>query len=224
MLCSQHIFRDIGIPSHSLFASITDDDRPLPPAASSAAEDDELLADEPWITSPVHADYGFNIKLGIGAFINFNTTFVDTCPISIGARTLVGPNCSFYSGTHPLDPALRMGTAGPELGKPINIGEDCWFGGNVIVLPGITIGRGCSIGAGSVVTKVSYQTSCTVICILIVLFRISLLFMSLRATLLEFCARLRQLWTQPKALHQFLRTRLSRKAQRYCWPKGRLPQ
>lgn len=46
-----------------------------------------------------------------------------------------------------------MGTTGPELGKSIVIEEDCWLGGNVIVLPGVTIGRGCTIGAGSVVTK-----------------------------------------------------------------------
>lgn len=147
--------RDFGISSHYLFASITGDNRPLPTPAPTVAEDDELFADDPWVIGPLHADYGFNIKLGIGAFVNFNSTFVDTCPISIGARTLVGPNCSFYSGTHPLDPAVRMGTTGPELGKSIDVGEDCWFGGNVIVLPGITIGRGCSIGAGSVVTKAS---------------------------------------------------------------------
>ena len=67
----------------------------------------------------------------------------------------MGPNCSFYSGTHPLDPAVRNGTDGPELGKPIKIGDDCWLGGNVIVLPGVTIGKGCTIGAGSVVTKVT---------------------------------------------------------------------
>jgi acetyltransferase-like isoleucine patch superfamily enzyme len=42
---------------------------------------------------------------------------------------------------------------GPELGAPITVGEDCWFGGSVIVLPGVTIGRGVTIGAGSVVTK-----------------------------------------------------------------------
>jgi acetyltransferase-like isoleucine patch superfamily enzyme len=54
---------------------------------------------------------------------------------------------------------LRNGTEGPELGKEIYVGEDCWFGGNVIVLPGVRIGKGCSIGAGSVVTKVTSPAS-----------------------------------------------------------------
>jgi acetyltransferase-like isoleucine patch superfamily enzyme len=94
-----------------------------------------------------------SLRLGKGVYINFNATFLDTCLITVGARTLIGPNCSFYSGTHPLDPFLRNGIKGPELGKPIDIGEDCWFGGNVIVLPGVTIGRGVTVGAGSVVTK-----------------------------------------------------------------------
>jgi acetyltransferase-like isoleucine patch superfamily enzyme len=94
-----------------------------------------------------------SLRLGKGVYINFNCTFLDTCLITIGARTLIGPNCSFYAATHPVDPFLCNGIKGPELGKPITIGEDCWFGGNVIVLPGVTIGRGVSVGAGSVVTK-----------------------------------------------------------------------
>lgn len=94
-----------------------------------------------------------NHRLGTNVFINQNSTWIDTCLISIGARTLVGPNCSFYSGTHPLDPTVRNGTRGPETGQPITIGEDCWLGGNVIVLPGVTIGKGATVGAGSVVTK-----------------------------------------------------------------------
>lgn len=76
-------------------------------------------------------DYGYNVQVAPGAFINFNATFVDTCTIKIGARTLIGPNCSFYSGTHPLDPAVRRGTEGPEGGAPVDIGEDVWLGGNV---------------------------------------------------------------------------------------------
>lgn len=60
-----------------------------------------------------------------------------------------------YAASHPLDPAIRQGTTGPENGGPINVGADCWFGGNVTVLANVNIGRGCTIGAGSVVTKVS---------------------------------------------------------------------
>jgi tetrahydrodipicolinate N-succinyltransferase len=45
------------------------------------------------------------------------------------------------------------------MGKPIFIGEDCWIGGNVIVLPGVSIGKGSTIGAGSIVTKVGEVVS-----------------------------------------------------------------
>ncbi|XRM44437.1 hypothetical protein ABZX51_007575 [Aspergillus tubingensis] len=99
-------------------------------------------------------DYGYNVKVGEGAFINFDCVIIDTCLVTIGARTLFGPKVSLYSGTHPLDPAVRNGTEGPESGKEIHIGEDCWLAGNVTVLPGVTIGKGAVIGAGSVVTKV----------------------------------------------------------------------
>jgi acetyltransferase-like isoleucine patch superfamily enzyme len=86
-------------------------------------------------------------------YVNSNSTWIDTCLISVGSRTLIGPNCSFYSGTHPTDPTIRNGTKGPEAGAPITIGEDCWFGGNCIVLPGVTIGKGSTIGAGTLVNK-----------------------------------------------------------------------
>jgi acetyltransferase-like isoleucine patch superfamily enzyme len=91
--------------------------------------------------------------MGSNVYVNSNSTWLDTCLITVGSRTLIGPNCSFYSATHPTDPAVRNGTKGPEGGKPIVIGEDCWFGGNCVVLPGVTIGNGVTVGAGSVVTK-----------------------------------------------------------------------
>ncbi|KAH7558829.1 maltose O-acetyltransferase-like protein [Bipolaris maydis] len=136
-----------------LFRDVIQDKTPLPPQAQSAEEDDKLFENDPWIEPPMAMDYGYNVRLGENVFINFNSVFLDTCLITVGSRTLVGPNCSFYSGTHPLDPAVRNGTQGPELGKEIHVGEDCWIGGNVCILPGVTIGKGSVVGAGSVVTK-----------------------------------------------------------------------
>ena len=106
---------------------------------------------------PIRIDYGTNVELGENVFINFNATILDTCRVSIGARTLLASNVSLFSGTHPLDPEVRNGTKGPETGKEIVIEEDCWLGGNVTVLPGVRIGRGSTVGAGSVVTKVSLR-------------------------------------------------------------------
>ncbi|KAK1238676.1 hypothetical protein MKX07_004252 [Trichoderma sp. CBMAI-0711] len=110
--------------------------------AATEEQDEALLEDYPWVEGPLKMDYGYNVN-----------TFIDTCLITIGARTLIGPNCSFYSGTHPLDHRVRNGTRGPESGKPIVVGEDCWLGGGVTVLPGVTIGKGVVVGAGSVVTR-----------------------------------------------------------------------
>lgn len=136
-----------------LWRDLVADPTPLPPPQESPEADAALFVDDPIIEGPFRADYGSNLKFGKGVYINFNSTFLDTCQISIGSRTLIGPNCSFFAATHPLDPYLRNGVKGPELGAPITVEEDCWFGGNVIVCPGVTIGRGAVIGAGSVVTK-----------------------------------------------------------------------
>jgi len=144
--------------------SIIGDTTPLPPHKPNSTEDEDeaLFASEAWVEPPFRADFGTNLRIGEGVFINFNCTIIDTCLVSIGARTLLAPNVSLYSGTHPLDPELRDGTNGPESGKPITIEEDVWIGGNVTVCPGVTIGRGSTVGAGSVVTKVSFR--CIYVC------------------------------------------------------------
>ena len=96
-------------------------------------------------------DYGYNIRLGINAFINFNCVFLDCAPIEIGDHVLLGPGVHLYAATHPLDAAERRG--GLELAKPISVGDDAWLGGGTIVLPGVTIGARAVVGAGSVVTR-----------------------------------------------------------------------
>ncbi|GAA5841270.1 hypothetical protein JCM11251_001610 [Rhodosporidiobolus azoricus] len=125
----------------------------LPPKKDKEEEDEAQLADYPWFEPTFKVDYGTRVCVGKNVYANFGLICLDTCQITIGSRVLFGPNVQLYAATHPLDPAVRQGTAGPELGGPINIGDDCWFGGQVVVLPNVTIGRGVVVGAGAVVTK-----------------------------------------------------------------------
>ena len=136
-----------------LWRDIVPDTRPLPPSLADEALDDAQFVDEPWVEAPIRIDYGTNVRLGNNVYINFNCTILDTCLVAIGPRTLLASNVSLYSATHPLDPTIRDGTKGPELGKEIHIGADCFIGGSVTICPGVTIGNGSTVGAGSVVTK-----------------------------------------------------------------------
>ncbi|MFC3157868.1 DapH/DapD/GlmU-related protein [Chryseobacterium arachidis] len=68
-----------------------------------------------------------------------------------GDNVFIGPNCSFYTANHPID--VKPRNEGLESAHPIKVGDNVWFGGNVTVLPGISIGNNSVIGAGSVVTK-----------------------------------------------------------------------
>ena len=86
-------------------------------------------------------------------FANFNFTVLDCCPVTIGDDVLFGPNVSLLPPMHPLrwqDRNVRQAPDGSaydyEYGKPIVIGSNCWFGGNVTVIGGVTIGEGCVIG------------------------------------------------------------------------------
>jgi maltose O-acetyltransferase len=104
-----------------------------------------------WLQPPFYCDYGTNIKLGEKVFFNFNCVVLDVAQVSIGSRTLFGPNVQIYTATHPMDYKERA--LGLEYAKPIVIGEDVWVGGSAIICPGVTIGNQSVIGAGSVVTK-----------------------------------------------------------------------
>ncbi|HEY4252749.1 MAG TPA: sugar O-acetyltransferase [Roseomonas sp.] len=103
------------------------------------------------IRPPFHCDYGFNISLGAGVFLNFNCVVLDVVAVAIGDRTQIGPAVQILTADHPRDAATRA--SGLEFGRPIRIGCDVWIGGGAIILPGVTIGDGAVIGAGSVVTR-----------------------------------------------------------------------
>jgi maltose O-acetyltransferase len=102
------------------------------------------------IRPPFHCDYGCHLELGREVFLNFGCVILDVMPVRIGDRTRIGPAVQIYAADHPRDAAIRR--QGLESGRPVRIGKDVWIGGGAIVLPGVSIGDGALVGAGSVVT------------------------------------------------------------------------
>lgn len=123
----------------------------------------ELLPDRgegTYLQGPVFFDYGVFTKVGKNFYANFNFTVLDVCQITIGDNVFVGPNVSLLTPKHPLrwqERNIYKSEKGyltdKEYGAPIEIGDNCWIAGNVSILAGAKIGKGCVIGAGSVVVK-----------------------------------------------------------------------
>ena len=113
-----------------------------------------------FMQGPIFFHYGRHTRIGAKNFFNYNTTIQDDAPVTIVEDNNFGPNLTIVTPVHPLLPDeryLMLNEKGEEkhmcYAKPVNIGSHCWFGANVTVCPGVTIGDNCVIGAGSVVTR-----------------------------------------------------------------------
>lgn len=96
--------------------------------------------------------YGSHTRLGDRVFVNAGAFLMDDAAITIGADTRLGPGAQLMTALHPIDDHARR-REGWERALPITIGENVWLGANVVVCPGVTIGRNTVVGAGSVVLR-----------------------------------------------------------------------
>lgn len=113
-----------------------------------------------FLQGPIYIHYGKHTKIGKRFFGNFNLTIQDDAWVSIGDYCSFGPNVTIVTPVHPMLPLERRSILDKDgnkkhmcYAKPVQIGNDCWLGANVVVCPGVTIGENCVIGAGSVVVK-----------------------------------------------------------------------
>ena len=97
------------------------------------------------------AHFSSKVSLGDNSGIGVNAQIA--AHVTIGNDVMMGPECIIYTANHAFDncevPMWRQGFSAP---RPVIIGNDVWIGGRVTILPGVHVGDGAIIGAGSVVT------------------------------------------------------------------------
>jgi maltose O-acetyltransferase len=109
------------------------------------------VGEDAWVEPPFRCDYGWNVSLGEGAYLNVGCVVLDCAPVEIGPLAKLGPSVQLCAATHPTDPAQRA--EGLEYALPIALGRNVWIGAGAIVGPGVTIGEDSVVGAGSVVLR-----------------------------------------------------------------------
>lgn len=100
---------------------------------------------------PFHAGFGSNVHIGDDFFGNVNLTFVDDVEIRIGHGVMIAPSVTLTTTGHPVHPSRRTDFA--RFSEPIVLEDKVWIGSNAVLLPGVRIGYGSVIGAGSVVSR-----------------------------------------------------------------------
>nr|WP_306433894.1 DapH/DapD/GlmU-related protein [Modestobacter marinus] len=107
------------------------------------------VAESVTVFPPFYSEFGKNLILGEGVFINQGCRFQDTGGITIGDGSLIGHGSTLTTLNHAVDPRRRADMTP----APVVIGRQVWLGASVTVVPGVTIGDGAIVGAGAVVTK-----------------------------------------------------------------------
>jgi maltose O-acetyltransferase len=91
-------------------------------------------------------------RVGARSFVNRKVRFFGgNSVIAIGDDVEIAMGVTFVTETHDIGPPTHR--AGAWRTRPISVGDGCWIGANVLVLPGVHIAPGCVIAAGAVVAS-----------------------------------------------------------------------
>lgn len=112
-----------------------------------------LFHDGVWLSAQVTPECKGRIEISDGVFISNGAMISSAYKIKIGSGVTLGSYCMILDNNHRIDnPNLSVMKQGLS-GKAVEIGDNVWIGGHAVVLPGVRIGQGAVVGAGSVVTK-----------------------------------------------------------------------
>jgi acetyltransferase-like isoleucine patch superfamily enzyme len=90
--------------------------------------------------------------IGSGTYVNRYTIFDAHDQLHIGRRVMIGPHCYFTDADHGIDPGTSVQSQPMRL-APLIVEDEAWIGAHATILPGVRIGKGAVVGAGSVVTR-----------------------------------------------------------------------
>ena len=111
------------------------------------------------VFAPFYCEYGVNIHVGKGCFVNYNCTFLDVSPINLGDSVWLGANVTLATPNHPFIAEERLpvdypdGNHNLEYSSPITIKDGCWICSSATICGGVTIGENSIVAAGAVVTR-----------------------------------------------------------------------
>lgn len=114
---------------------------------------------ELFVFAPFYCEYGVNIRVGQGCFVNYSCTFLDVAPITLGDGVWIGANVTLATPNHPFLAEERLPADYPdgnhdlEYAAPITVGDHCWICSGATVCGGVTIGENSIIAAGAVVSR-----------------------------------------------------------------------
>jgi maltose O-acetyltransferase len=95
---------------------------------------------------------GTDLDVGVNAFFNRDVWIETSAHVTIGRNVAFGQQAMVCTSTHDIGDAESR-AAFPPYALPVTIGDGVWVGARATILPGTTIGAGCVIAAGSVVSR-----------------------------------------------------------------------